>query len=153
MEVSARTVRDFLCSAALLHGMSAEKRNRYLFLYERATKTTTALTGMPGGGSSDHEAVLASLADAVGDVGKWKELAAYQRELVRKFIEEAEISDYYKDILMRRYYCGDGWAIILGQIQWDGNVSRRKLFYDHNRALKACADWVNKTGKYKEEMI
>ena len=153
MSVNAKTVKDFLRSAALFHGMSAEKRDRYLFLYERATKTTSALTGMPGGGSSDHEAVLASLADAVVDVSKWEELAAYRRGLVRKFIEEAEISEHYKEILMRRYVLGEGWAVILAQLQWDGKVSRRKLFYDHNKAIDACADWVNTTGRWKEEML
>jgi hypothetical protein len=29
-------------------------------------------------------------------------------------------------------------------------MSERKMYYDHNRALEACANWVNKTGKYKE---
>lgn len=153
MQVTAKHIRDFLTSAELLAKMSIEKRNRYLLLYERATKTTSALTGMPGGGGSDHEAVLASMADAVDDVDKWKGLASYRRELIKKFIEEVGITDYYKELLMMRYYYGNGWDIILGQLQWSQPISKRKLFYDHNRALNACAYWVNKTGGWKEEML
>jgi len=152
VQVTARAVRDFLSTPDVLNKLYTEKKNRYFSLQERATKTTSTLTGMPGGGNSDHEAVLASLADAVDEAAKWRELSEDKRELIHRFINEADIDAHYKDILLRRYYLGLGWAIILGELQWDGAVCRRKMFYDHNRALEACAAWVNKTGKFKEEI-
>ena len=150
MQVTAESVRDFLSSGALIKDLSKDKLSRFLFLYEKATKTTSQITGMPGGGGSDHEAVLASLADAVDDVNKWKDLAARQRSLVREFLSEADIKESYRELLMKRYYYGEGWSIILEQIR---PLSRRTMFYDHKKALQACANWVNETGKWKEEMI
>lgn len=150
MQVTAESVRDFLSSGALIKDLSKDKLSRFLFLYEKATKTTSQITGMPGGGGSDHEAVLASLADAVDDVNKWKDLAARQRSLVREFLSEADIKESYRELLMKRYYYGEGWSIILEQIR---PMSRRTMFYDHKKALQACANWVNETGKWKEEMI
>lgn len=153
MQVTARAVRDFLSSGSMLSEMSKDKLSRFLFLYERATKTTSTITGMPGGGGSDHEAVLASLADATDDVSKWKNLAERQRNLVRDFLSEADIKDSFRDLLMKRYYYGDGWGIILSNLQWGKGVSRRMMFYNHNKALQACADWVNKTGKWRDELL
>ena len=153
MQVTAESVRDFLSSGALIKDLSKDKLSRFLFLYEKATKTTSQITGMPGGGGSDHEAVLASLADAVDDVNKWKDLAARQRSLVREFLSEADIKDSYKELLMKRYYYGEGWSIILEQLQSSKSSSRRMMFYDHKKALQAAADWVNKTGKWKEKIV
>ncbi len=153
MAVSAESVRAFLSSGTFINDLSKDKLSRFLFLYEKATKTTSQITGMPGGGGSDHEAVLASLADAVDDVNKWKGLAARQRSLVREFLLEADIKDSYKELLMKRYYYGEGWSIILEQLQSPKSSSRRMMFYDHKKALQAAADWVNKTGKWKEEIV
>lgn len=137
----------------IFKGMSAEKRNKYLLMYERATKTTSALTGMPGGGGADHTLVLANMADASEEVKKWDALSVYRRELVKKFIEEAEIDAYYKNILHWRYILGTPWDVMLPLLQGDKEMSLRTLYYDHKKALQACADWVNATGKYKEEII
>lgn len=150
MAVSAKSVRDFLDSASLLSSISKDKRSRYLSLYERATKTTSVLTGMPGGGGSDRGAVLATLADAEDDSKKWSAFVQERKKLVKEFLEEAEIDDYYKELLKRRYVIGVGWHFIFLMMRDIKEMSERKMYYDHNRAIQACADWVNATGKYVE---
>ena len=150
MEVSAESVRSFLESASLMGSISKDKLSRYLSLYERATKTTSVITGMPGGGSSDSEAVLAVLADAKDDSTRWDAFVKERRKLIRKFLDDAEIDDYYKELLIRRYVTGVGWHFIYLMLRDSKEMSERKMYYDHNKALEACADWINKTGKYKE---
>ena len=150
MAVSAESVKSFLESVSLINSVSKDKLSRSLFLYERATKTTSVLTGMPGGGNADHEAVLANLADAKDDTKKWSSFAQENRKLVIQFLKDAEIDGYYRDLLFQRYVVGSGWNLILMMFRDGRELSERKLYYDHNKALQACADWVNKTGKYKE---
>lgn len=153
MQITSRNIRQFLESAMLFKGMSAEKRNKYLLMYERATKTTSTLTGMPGAGGADQTAVLANMADANDEAKKWDALSVYRRELVKKFIDEAGIDPYYKNLLHWRYLLGTPWDVMLPLLQGDKDMSRRTLYYDHNKALCACADWVNETGRYREEIL
>ena len=153
MEVSAESVKSFLESASLMGSVSDDLLSRYTSLYERATKSTSVITGMPGGGGSDREAVLAALVDAEDDADRWKAFATNQRELVKKFLQEAEIDDSYRELLFRRYITGVGWDFILVLMNERGSTCRRQMFYNHKRALEACADWVNRTGKYKEAII
>ena len=153
MQVTPRDIRSFLESAMIFKGMSEERRNKYLYMYERATKTTSQITGLPGGGSSDHEAVLVSLADAVDDVKKWDALTEYRRELVKRFISEADIDEHYRNILHWRYITGASWDVILLLLRGEKEMSERTLYYDHTKALEACAEWVNATGKYYEEIV
>lgn len=150
MAVSAESVKSFLESASLMGTVSEDKRSRYLSLYEKATKTTSVLTGMPGGGGSDRGAVLATLADAEDDSKRWEVFVKERKKLVAQFLNDAEIDDYYKELLIRRYVTGVGWHFIFLMIRDTKEMSERKMYYDHNKALEACADWVNKTGKYKE---
>ena len=152
MGVSAESVRSFLESASLISSVSEDKRSRYLSLYERATKTTSVLTGMPGGGGSDSGAVLATLADAEDDAKRWELFVKERKDLVQRFLRDAEIDDYYRELLIRRYVIGVGWHFIFLMLRDNKEMSERKMFYDHNKALEACAAWVNKTGKYKEEI-
>ena len=150
MAVSAKAVKDFLESASLIGSVSEDKLSRYLFLYEKATKTTSVLTGMPGGGGSDHETVLVSMADAKDDAGRWEIISRNQKALVSQFLKDVEIDDYYKSLLTQRYILVYGWNLIYLTLRDNMEISERKMFYDHNKALQACADWVNKSGKYKE---
>ena len=150
MAVSAKAVKDFLESASLIGSVSKDKLSRFLFLYERATKTTSVLTGMPGGGGADHEAVLVSMADAKDTAGRWEIISRNQKTLVSQFLKDVEIDDYYKSLLTQRYVLGYGWNLIYLTLRDTKELSERKMFYDHNKALQACADWVNKSGKYKE---
>jgi len=151
--VSAESVKSFLESALLFSSLSEDQRNKYLSMYEAATKTTTAITGMPGGGGSDRNATLANLGDAETSLHRWEEIVEKKREVIKSFIRDAEIDPYYKDILWRRYIMGTSWDMILLILRDKQELSQRKLFYDHNKALEACAAWVNETGKYKEEVL
>lgn len=150
MAVSAESVKSFLESASLLNSVSKDKHSRFLSLFERATKTTSVITGMPGGGGSDREAVLATLADAEDDSKRWEEFVTERKKLVTQFIKDAEIDDYYKELLIRRYITGVGWHFIFLMMRDTKDMCERTMYYDHNKALQACADWVNSTGKYKE---
>ena len=150
MGVSAGSVKSFLESSSLMSNVSEDKLSRYLSLYEQATKTTSVLTGMPGGGGSDHGAVLANLADAEDDAKRWGDLVKKHKKLVSQFLKDAEIDDYYKELLTRRYVIGVGWHFIFLMLRDMKEMSERKMYYDHNKALEACAEWVNRTGKYKE---
>lgn len=150
MGVSAESVKGFLESASLVGSVYDDLLSRYISLHERATKTTTTITGMPGGGGSDHEAVLATLADAKEDVDKWEFIVKERRNLIRQFLRDAEIDDYYKELLTRRYVTGVEWHFIFLMLRDNKEMSERKMYYDHRKALEACAEWVNKTGKYKE---
>jgi hypothetical protein len=150
--VSAAAVREFLESAKLINGVSADRLSRYLFLYEKATKSTTTLTGMPGGGGSDRGAVLATLADADDDSKRWDAFAKERRKLVKKFINEAEITNLQKAILVWRYVACVEWNMIFDLLRNWRDMSESTMYREHNRALDACADWVNRTGKYVEEI-
>lgn len=150
MAVSAESVRSFLESSSLMDSVYEDKHSRYLSLYEKATKSTTTLTGMPGGGGADNNSVLATLADAENDAKRWSAFAKERKKLVSQFINDAEIDDYYKELLIRRYVIGVGWNFIFLMLRDYKDMSERKMYYDHNKALQACADWVNTTGKYKE---
>ena len=150
MGVSAESVRSFLESTSLISSVSNDKLSRSLFLYEKATKTTSVLTGMPSGGNADHGAVLANLADAKDDAKRWEILVQENKKLVAQFLNDAEIDDYYRDLLIRRYVMGMGWSLIYLMLRDTKEISERKMYYDHTKALEACADWVNRTGKYKE---
>ena len=153
MGVSAESVKSFLESALLFSSLSEDQRNRYLTMYEAATKTTTAITGMPGGGGSDRNMTLANLGDAETSLHKWEGIVEKKRNVIRQFLKDAEIDSYYKDILWRRYIMGASWDVILLVLRDGRELSERKLYYDHNKALEACATWVNETGKYKEEVL
>lgn len=150
MAVSAESVRSFLESTSLINSVSEDKRSRYLSLYDRATKTTSVLTGMPGGGGSDRGAVLANLADAEDDAKRWESFVRERKKLIVQFLNDVDLDDYYRELLIRRYVVGVGWHFIFLMIRDNKEMSERKMYYDHNKALEACAAWVNKTGKYKE---
>lgn len=133
--------------------MSREKRERYLILYERATKVTSHLTGLPGGGGSDHNDVLANLADAAGSSDRWWGFLQARRELIRSFIEEAPLSDLRRDIFIDRYIYNLGWDPMVYTLRKYGKQSTASLRSEHEKALDDCASWVNFTGRFREEIL
>ena len=152
MEANSKSIKEFLSGARLYKSLSMEKLDYALSLYERLTKTTTVPTGMPPGGGSDRGDVLSGYVDAVDNANIWAEIAKKHRELRWKFVEEVPLPDIRKRILQLRYVYHQPWSEILFNIQSYEKMEIRKLYYEHNRALKDCADWVNETGKYKEEI-
>ena len=154
MEASSKSIRDFLRSTKIYSDLSQEKLGRALGLYERLTKTTSVPTGMPGGGGADRGEVLAGYADAVSDAQEWMTIGEKRKQLIHDFIADAPLSDLHHFILFHRYLFHTGWDVLLSMVTQDfGQMSIRKLYYEHVRALEACADWVNKTGNYRKEVL
>ena len=153
MDASAESVKFFLKSLRVYNAISGERLDKALSLYERLTKTTSAPTGMPSGGGADRGSVLASFSDAVTDAGDWIAICEEKYKLVHDFLEQAPLSETQRFILVNRYVFRMSWATIMFEVQSTEKMSLRKLYYEHNRALQACADWVNKTGKFKKEVL
>lgn len=126
--------------------MEIKRIRRKLDLLEaRALNVTSQLTGMPRGGSSDRDAVLASLADATSEY--YARLAKVeQHELeVLKFIDSLPDPNY-RIILKLRYVDCRSWSRVLSEmLRFDEMMSRRSMFYLHGKALNAARE------KYKEK--
>jgi hypothetical protein len=152
LETTSKSVKEFFKGTGIYRNLSMEKLDYAIRLYERLTKTTTVPTGMPGGGGSDRGDVLAGYVDALHNANIWVDLTEKHRELIKQFITDAPLSDTRKFILMERYIHHTRWSRILYLVQSYEKMEIRKLYYEHNRALKDCADWVNQTGKYREEI-
>jgi len=125
--------------------MEIKRIKRKLDLLEaRALNVTSQLTGMPRGGNSDRDAVLASLADATGEY--YRRLAeAEQHELeVLQFIDSIP-EQMYRVILKLRYIDRKRWSNVLSALSREGyDLEQRRLFYLHGKALNAARE------KYKE---
>ena len=138
----------------MYRSLAAERADRYLSLYERATKTTTQLTGMPSGGGSDRNALLANLADSVEKVSTWVDILKQRQERVKEFLRDVPLNDTRRFILTQRYVLRSGWKPLFFQLQEMEKISERKMYYEHNRALEQCAQWVNTDGAiYKKEIL
>ena len=153
MRVTPQDVITFLRSGSIYNSLTREKRERYQELYERATKVTSHLTGLPSGGGSDHEAVLANLADASIGTEKWWSLLQARRDLIREFIEECSLQEFHREILMNRYIYNLGWEPMKYALRKYDKPSLATLRAEHDQALKSCATWVNLTGKYRKEIL
>lgn len=153
MRVDNQDIREFLSSGSIYSSLSREKRERYLILYENATKVTSHLTGLPSGGGSDRNDTLASLADASGSSDRWWGFLQARRELIRSFIEEAPISEFHREILIDRYIYNLGWEPMIYTTQKYGKQSTASLRSEHEKTLTECAAWVNFTGKFREEIL
>jgi len=125
--------------------MEIKRIKRKLDLLEaRALNVTSQLTGMPRGGNSDRDAVLASLADTTGEY--YRRLAeAEQHELeVLQFIDGIP-EPMYRIILRLRYVDCRRWPSVLRELQKTGNdIEQAWMFRLHGRALNAARE------KYKE---
>lgn len=125
--------------------MEIKRIQRKLDLLEaRVLNVTSQLTGMPRGGSSDRDAVLASLADVTDEY--YKRLAEAERH-------ELEVLDFINTIpdtrcriiLKLRYVDCRKWNSVLAKLQLtDEQASRPTMFRLHGKALNAARE------KYKE---
>ena len=121
--------------------MEIKRIRRKLDLLEaRALNVTSQLTGMPRGGNSDRDAVLASLADATSDY--YRRLAeAEQHELeVLSFIDS--IPDQMQRVILKlRYVDRKRWPAVLSYLQKEGvDIQDRRMFQLHGEALKAARE-------------
>lgn len=153
MRVTSQDVITFLRSGSIYNSLTREKRERYLALYERATKVTSHLTGLPSGGGADHETVLVNLADAATGTEKWWGLLQQRRELIRNFLEECSLSEFHRDILISRYIYNLGWEPMKYVLRKYDKPTSASLRTNHDQALKECAVWVNNTGRYRKEIL
>ena len=153
MRITNEQVREFLLSGCIYNSLTTEKREHYLELYERATKVTSHLTGLPSGGNADHNAVLANLADASNSTEKWWGILRERRNLIRDFLDDVKLSEFHRDILINRYVYNLGWDPMVFALKRYGKPTRLTLVKEHEIALQACAEWVNLTGKYRKEIL
>lgn len=153
MEASTGHIKLFLRSLRMYNAISGERLDKAMSLYERLTKTTSAPTGMPSGGGADRGSVLASFADSVTDAGQWLDICEAKHKLVMDFLNDAPLSETHRAILVNRYIRRMKWAAVIYEIRDLNKMSLRKVFYEHNKALEICAEWVNRTGKYKKEVL
>ena len=153
MRVTKQIVKEFLLSSALYGTISRERLENYLTLYDRATKVTSHLTGMPSGGGSDRNALLANLADSFNNASDWVSRVAERRDLVVRFLDAAPLEELDRFVLKARYVQRKKWTEILFLCNQKQKLSERNLFYIHNRALSECASWVNKTGRFRDEIL
>lgn len=121
--------------------MEIKRVRRKLDLLEaRALNVTSQLTGMPRGGSSDRDAVLAALADATADY--YRRLAeAEQHELnVLQFIDA--IPDQMQRIILKlRYIDRKRWPGVLSELERFGEqMDRATMFRLHGKALNAARE-------------
>lgn len=121
--------------------MEIKRVRRKLDLLEaRALNVTSQLTGMPRGGNSDRDAVLAALADATADY--YRRLAeAEQHELnVLQFIDA--IPDQMQRIILKlRYIDRKRWPGVLSELERFGEqMDRATMFRLHGKALNAARE-------------
>lgn len=133
-------VREYL-NSVLESRMEIKRVRRKLDLLEaRALNVTSQLTGMPRGGSSDRDAVLAALADATADY--YRRLAeAEQHELnVLQFIDA--IPDQMQRIILKlRYIDRKRWPGVLSELERFGEqMDRATMFRLHGKALNAARE-------------
>jgi len=104
-------------------------------LDDQARKVTTAITGMPGGGNADRDAVLAALADARRNVARRYTWALSRKEAVEEFVDK--IPDSTCRIVLRlRYIELLKWPQILDRLaDTPYAYSERALFNIHGLAL------------------
>ena len=152
MSVTVGDVKLFLQSAGIYKSLLEESKSLYLTFLERATKTTTHITGMPkGGGSRDQ--VYVELIAAKAKVDSWQLIEESNLETLTLFLREAPLDDTQRTILQYRYLRLMKWADVAYTLKTSGfEMSDRTMYYTHNKALDALADWVNHTAKYKKEI-
>lgn len=131
-------VREYL-NSVLESRMEIKRIKRKLDLLEaRALNVTSQLTGMPRGGGSDRDAVLAALADATADY--YRRLAeAEQHELeVLSFIDSIP-EQMQRIILKLRYVDRRRWSGVLSELEKFGEtMDRATMFRLHGKALNAA---------------
>ena len=138
-------VRAYLNSVLECRMEAARSRRKFEMLEARATSITAQLSGMPFGGGSDREALLAALADASGEYYR-QMVAAEQRELeVSKFIDSLPDSSH-RIILKLRYVDCKRWSKVLKAYRDNGvEMSKSTVLRLHGAALQAARE------KYKEK--
>ena len=151
MNESVEIVRDLLESLQIIWAESKAVREYLARLEAQATKTTTHLTGLPGGGSKDSEVLLAKLADARD---KWADIVnryVIAASVVTDFINNSPLEDREKDIMLGRYVENRTWPRVLKKVnKVEPKVTERTLYRMHNKAFTKLVRYYDK-GELSEE--
>lgn len=128
-------VRLFLESVSFFEAEVQRRKQRADELRAACVRMTANLSGMPKGGGSDHDGLLAVYSDA-----RTKELEAIkraeeQRERVEAFIARIEPA-IYREVLTLRYISCHGWGRVQRELRKAGRYySDRQIFRIHDKAL------------------
>lgn len=146
-ELEKDSVRKFLASAMEAKLEIARHKMRAEELESRCTKVTASMSGMPGGGGADAQALWAALADerAKEREAELRETEAYHR--VEEFIDKLPNSDH-RAILRLRYLSGMGWVNVQMKL-YDAGIfySERHIFRLHGEALESARElWRHMEG-------
>lgn len=116
--------------------------NKHRRLRDQATKITSRLSLVPGGGGGDKEKLLASLADASGEAVRMEQEALDRAEEIERFIESLPTPES-RIILRLRYLERLKWTDLSRKISRLGFVySENHIYKLHGRALnEARAMW------------
>lgn len=127
--------RDFLQSASKAHVDACTLRRKIERLTAQIERITPTYSLAPGGGSTDRDAALVTLADLSRE---------YQRKLVKAECVEAQVSAFVatipgednREVLYLRYCEGLSWPQVLHAMQADRCCySERHMYRIHGRAL------------------
>ena len=131
-------VREYLQSVYGLKLEIARLTERVRTVQAQCEKMTTVLTGMPRGGGSDPERLLAVLADERATLNGRLLKAEVQTREVENFI--ARVPDrLYREILSRRYVDCLRWPQVLEKLQAQGDYyEERQMFRLHGKAMNAA---------------
>lgn len=139
-------VRLFLESALESALRIADLRERVTSLNAAATKVTTRLSAVPGGGGSDKEKILLSLADARDELNK-QIVSEYDNSIkVGKFIDSLQCSNAARAVMRRRYLHYESWVQIL---MW---MSRNNLNYSERSVYRLHGEGIDAARKQWEQM-
>lgn len=151
MTESMEIIRDLLESLQIIWNESRSVREYLAALEAQATKTTTHLTGMPGGGQKDSEILLAKLADARD---QWADIVmryVVATSVVTDFINGSPLEDREKDIMLGRYVENRTWPRVLKKVnKTEPQITERTLYRMHNKAFNKLVEYYDKGGLSEE---
>jgi len=153
MQVTSRDVKAFLQSVRVYQLILAENQSRYLTAYEKATKTTTRLTGMPRGGGNSGDQAYVEMVASRSKLEDWESIAAGKKERVIQILNEAPLTELQFLILHARYIQLMNWKDIIRMLKKSRKISERSIYYEHNAALAAVANWANIIKIYTKEIL
>lgn len=146
-ELEKDPVRRFLTSAVEAKLEIARHKMRAEELESRCTKVTASMSGMPGGGGADAQALWAALADerTKEHEAELRETEAYHR--VESFIDKLP-SSTHRTILRLRYLNDMDWVKVQMQL-YDAGIfySERHIYRLHGEALESARElWRHMEG-------
>lgn len=144
-----RYISELLNSPTRLYAKAQKARELTLRLEAQATKTTTRLTGMPGGGGADKDQLLARLADARTAWGRYHQLMVEAADFVRDLVLASPLTDQQKEMLVYRYIDGETWANVNHRL--GSPMSDRNLYRLHNSTLDELDKYFVLGGYHEED--